>query len=105
MYILLLFFTWLLLCLVVGYLAAERGRDVGGFFFLSLCLSPLVGYAVLVALPQLDRPQKVQSMPARIGSWAERNEYGKAEWLTLLGVGIVFASVFATILILASISK
>jgi hypothetical protein len=42
---------WTAVAVVVGYVASQRGRDGFAFFFLSLFLSPLVGFAVLALLP------------------------------------------------------
>jgi len=38
-----LFLFWVVLSGVAGYVASTKGRSAGGFFFLALVLSPLVG--------------------------------------------------------------
>jgi phage FluMu protein Com len=43
--------VWGLLAVVVGYLAGQRGRDRIGFAFIALCISPLLAFLVLIALP------------------------------------------------------
>src|SRR6185437_3221318 len=45
---------WILLAVLVGVYAANKGRSGAGFFFLSLLLSPLVGF--LIAL--LSKPNR-----------------------------------------------
>lgn len=48
---LLLLGIWLALSGLVAWLGLQRGRSALGFFVLAALLSPLVAYAVLVALP------------------------------------------------------
>jgi hypothetical protein len=44
---------WLVLCWATGVLAEHKGRSFGGFFFLSLFLSPIVGLIVaLIVSPK-----------------------------------------------------
>lgn len=43
-------FFWLVLAIVVGSLASSRGRSGFGYFLLALVMSPLVGFAILLAL-------------------------------------------------------
>lgn len=42
---------WIVLAVVVGWAASQKGRSGGGFFLMSLLLSPLVGLLVLIAVP------------------------------------------------------
>lgn len=51
--------VWLALCLVVGYYAEGKGRSGVGIFFLSLFLSPLVGF--IAALAMQPNEKKVAS--------------------------------------------
>lgn len=44
--------VWLTLSGLVGWLADQKGRSGIGFFFLSLCLSPLVGLLAVIAVPR-----------------------------------------------------
>jgi hypothetical protein len=46
-----IFFLWLVLCVVIGAAAAGRGRSGFGYFVLSFLLSPLIGGLVLLLLP------------------------------------------------------
>ena len=41
---------WFLLAIVVGALASSRGRSGFGFFLLALLMSPLIAFAILLAL-------------------------------------------------------
>lgn len=41
--------TNLILSLVVGWAAGQRGRDSTGWFFLSVCISPVLALLVLMA--------------------------------------------------------
>lgn len=38
-----IFFVYISLCFIAGYIASQKGRSGVGFFFLSVFLSPLVG--------------------------------------------------------------
>ena len=41
---------WIILSILCGFLASSNGRSGVGYFFLSLLLSPLIGFiAVLIA--------------------------------------------------------
>lgn len=44
-------FVSFILGLVVAFVAEKRGHSAGAFLLLSLVLSPLVGFAVAVAIP------------------------------------------------------
>lgn len=48
-----LLLAWLVFSVLVGLIAAQRGRSGFGFFFLSLLLSPLLGLIAVVATPNL----------------------------------------------------
>lgn len=51
-----IFISWLLLSIVVGVYAGNKGRSVSGFIILSLILSPLIGFAfAAVAENTLDK--------------------------------------------------
>lgn len=41
--------AWVIFAGVVGMIASSRGRGFGGFFMLSLVISPLLGLVVLLA--------------------------------------------------------
>ena len=47
--------VWVGLSAVVGWAGAQKGRSGGGFFLLSLLLSPLIGILVLIAAPRVER--------------------------------------------------
>lgn len=51
---------WLFLCFVVAYVASQKGRSGFGMFLLSLFLSPLIGFIVVIALP-VRQPEKTSS--------------------------------------------
>lgn len=42
---------WVVLSVVVGVLASSRNRSGGGYFLLSMVLSPLIGLLLVVLLP------------------------------------------------------
>lgn len=39
---------WLILCFFIGIGAKDRGKSFVGYFFLSLLLSPIVGFIALM---------------------------------------------------------
>lgn len=41
---------WFLVAIVVGAIASSRGRSGFGFFLLALVISPLIAFAILLAL-------------------------------------------------------
>ena len=43
-------FTYFILCIVVGAIASSRGRFGFGYFILSLFISPLIGFIIVLAL-------------------------------------------------------
>jgi hypothetical protein len=47
--------VWIILCFVVANGAQKRGRSFGGYFALSLFLSPLIGMIVLFLLGETDK--------------------------------------------------
>lgn len=50
---LLLLGVYAALCITCAWLAVQRGRSAVGIFVLSVAMTPIVGYAVVVALPDL----------------------------------------------------
>ena len=48
-------FFWLFLCVLVGIFASKRGRFGFGWGMVSLTLSPLVGWLILLALPDAGK--------------------------------------------------
>lgn len=68
-------FVYLGLCLGVAILASNRGRSGIGWFFLSLLISPLLGFIfVLVARNLAQQPTViVQQMPAPVATGETRN--------------------------------
>jgi uncharacterized membrane protein YiaA len=48
------FFVWIVFAVLVGVYAANKGRSGPGFFFLSLILSPLIGF-IIAAVVSPDR--------------------------------------------------
>jgi hypothetical protein len=53
----LLVIPYLLVAFVVGYVASERGRSVGGFVTLSIFTTPIIAILVLIALPAKPKKQ------------------------------------------------
>lgn len=48
-----MFILWLMLCILVGILASHiKNRSGIGFFFLSLLLSPLIGFIIVLVVPE-----------------------------------------------------
>ena len=50
--------VWALLAIGVGWLATERGRSGVGFCLLSVVLSPLIGFVVVLVLPNLAKREE-----------------------------------------------
>ena len=71
------FFAWLVFACVVGYLASTRGRSGGGFFALSLLLSPLLGLIILLVIPNLAQAEALGAFKAR--EEAQKEEARKRE--------------------------
>lgn len=46
---------WIVLSAVVGWAGSQKGRSGGGFFLLSLILSPLIGILVVIAVPRVEQ--------------------------------------------------
>ena len=49
-------FAWIVLSIHIGAWAINKGRNGAGFFFLSLLMSPLIGFVVLVAIKNISKP-------------------------------------------------
>ncbi|CDS50804.1 hypothetical protein [Polaromonas sp. CG9_12] len=47
---------WLFLCVLVGMFAHRRGRFAFGWGLISLVLSPLVGWLIVLTLPNAIKP-------------------------------------------------
>lgn len=45
---------WLVLALVIGFAAGQRGRSGIGWFFLAVILSPLIAGLLVAVLPDLQ---------------------------------------------------
>jgi uncharacterized membrane protein YiaA len=43
-------FVWLLLAILIGVWAANRGRSGFGYFVLALLLSPLIGFIIVAVI-------------------------------------------------------
>lgn len=41
-----IFFSWLILAILVGVFASSKGRSGVGFFFIAVLLSPLIGFII-----------------------------------------------------------
>ena len=57
------FIVWVLLCILVGIYANSKGRSSFGFFFISLILSPIIGFLMaLIAAPHEDEIMKNKNL-------------------------------------------
>ena len=52
-----IFIIWIVLCVCAGWFASSKGRSGVGIFFLSLILSPLIGF-IVAAIMQPDTKAK-----------------------------------------------
>lgn len=51
-----IFLSWIVFSILVGVYANNKGRSGAGFFFLSLLLSPLIGFIIVaVSSPQREK--------------------------------------------------
>ena len=53
-------FFWLLFAGAVGIFAASRGRSGSGFFLLSVVLSPLLGFLIVMLTPNLATANDIE---------------------------------------------
>jgi hypothetical protein len=53
-----IFLIWVVLAIGVAYFADTRGRSGIGFFFLSIVLSPLLGFIVLLVIKDLKAEEE-----------------------------------------------
>lgn len=57
------FIVWVLLCILVGIFANSKGRSSIGFFFISLILSPIIGFLIaLIVAPHEDEIMKNKNL-------------------------------------------
>lgn len=57
------FIVWILLCILVGMFANSKGRSGFGFFFVSLILSPVIGFLMaLIATPHENEIMKNKNL-------------------------------------------
>jgi hypothetical protein len=49
------FFTWFILSILCGVFASTKGRSGFGYFFLSLCFSPLIGFVIVLILEPIKK--------------------------------------------------
>jgi hypothetical protein len=61
--ILFLIVFWIVGTFVNVAIAKEKGRDAAASFFVSLFLSPVVGYLYLLAVPALPKSPKADKLP------------------------------------------
>jgi hypothetical protein len=59
--------VWFFLCCLVANLADSRGRSALGYFFFSIMLSPLLGFAVLLVKSNKKQEEKEEE-------WRRRSE-------------------------------
>lgn len=58
--------VWLVLCGVNAWLAQERGRGAFAYLVLSVLLSPVVGYCMLIALTDLEATARAERHAERM---------------------------------------
>ena len=54
-----IYFGWFILSIIVGVYASGKGRNGGGFFILSLILSPLIGGLIALVCDDLRSTNKL----------------------------------------------
>lgn len=57
-YLILITFLYILICLIVAYIAKEKGRCWILYFLITFFLTPTTGYLTILALPDLDEKKK-----------------------------------------------
>ena len=56
--------TWIVLSILVGVYASSKGRSGIGFFFLSIILSPLIGFIIaLIVQPKERQGSQLRKCP------------------------------------------
>jgi len=60
-----IFFFWFVLAVLVGVYAEKKGRSGIGFFFLSILLSPLLGF--LIALVVDEQREEIEARRVDLG--------------------------------------
>jgi len=77
-------FGWIILSVIVGFVATSKNRSFFGCFFLSMLISPLLTLIILIVMPaiELAEPQKVG---IKVGTYTRKvfDEEFEAEWKTL----------------------
>jgi phosphate/sulfate permease len=67
---------WFGLSILVAAYAEKKGRSLLGFFLISLCLSPLIGFVIAVAIsPKLEKLAK----KSKLKKCPDCAEYGQKE--------------------------
>jgi NADH:ubiquinone oxidoreductase subunit 6 (subunit J) len=64
---------YVILCFVVAWCATQKNRSAAGFFILSLVLSPLIGFLVILIVPTLDKEKIAKEK-------AENKELNRIAW-------------------------
>lgn len=54
--------VWLLLCVLVGVFAENRGRIGFGWGMISVIFSPLLGWLIVLALPNLQKARTTDGL-------------------------------------------
>ena len=49
---------WIVLSVLAGVGARNKGRSFAGFFFLSLLLSPLIGLIAMAVVKSIEKPKE-----------------------------------------------
>jgi hypothetical protein len=50
-----IFIVWLVFAILVGAFASSKGRSGVGFFFISVLLSPLIGFIIALCVKSRDQ--------------------------------------------------
>lgn len=70
---------WIALCIAVGVFANNRGRTGGGWFLLSLIISPLLGFIFVAVTKDLRRERQIKA--SAIGPATHVKCPSCAEWV------------------------
>lgn len=94
--------VWLALCILAGWIAAEKGRSGVGFFLLAFFLSPVIGIlAAFGAQPRHEAPEA--SPPAEVSVAPSVEAIAEqaathSDWATLVVFGLVLIGLAAMVI-------
>ena len=73
------FFGWIIFSVLLGFFASSRGRSWFGYFCLSIVLSPLITFIILLVIPNLKDVALKEERQRRADENAERNRRERHE--------------------------